>query len=174
MSAVVCTYIYIHAKYRWHRLTASARSLSKGVLVPDDRQLRGLLGKRTRREKETEKGKKNKGSAKRGRNYARSSRGDFLGSWNAEHRYVEQARRLEPSVKDRGGEERCLFSTVVSFFFFLLYNVRRTSSSRVYAERNIYLYVRISYRSTSRRSRLVTPTNQLAALSRKRYGFSPW
>lgn len=120
MSAVVCTYIYIHAKYRWHRLTASARSLSKGVLVPDDRQLRGLLGKRTRREKKTEKGKKNKGSAKRGRNYARSSRGDFLGSWNAEHRYVEQARRLEPSVKDRGGEERCLFSTVVFFFFFPL------------------------------------------------------
>lgn len=58
------------------------------------------------------------------------------------------------------------------FLFFPL--LQRSKNVLLYAERNIYLYVRISYRSTSRRSRLVTPTNQLAALSRKRYGFSPW
>lgn len=52
---------------------AAARSLSKGVLVPDDdRQLRGLLGKRTsEREghgigKETEKEEKRKTEAQKG------------------------------------------------------------------------------------------------------------
>lgn len=44
---------------------AAARSLSKGVLVPYDRQLRGLLGKETRgNRKGNRKKKKKKGSKK--------------------------------------------------------------------------------------------------------------
>lgn len=61
---------------------AAARSLSKGVLVPYDRQLRGLLGKETRgnRKGNRKKKKKKERKQKRRYNYARSSCGDFLGS----------------------------------------------------------------------------------------------